>query len=134
MIGAIPVVDCAAVCINAHDGIQLNTRRAMSEAEKAGIARMIVITKLDDPQADYKTLFDQCRELWGNGVVPIQVPIGQGESFSDVASTIDLPGEARDAVMNLALAHEQLVEKLVETDESMMEQYFDGVMPEPASL
>jgi elongation factor G len=53
MIGAIAAVDCAVVCINAHDGIQLNTRRAMDEAAKAGIARMIVITKMDDPQADF---------------------------------------------------------------------------------
>ncbi len=134
MIGAVAAVDCAVVCINAHDGIQLNTRRAMDEAQKAGIARIIVITKLDDPQADFSALFEQCRELWGNEVVPVQVPIGQGESFSAVASTIDLPGEARGAVMNLAHAHEQLVEKLVETDESLMEQYFDGVMPDAESL
>ncbi len=134
MIGALAAVDCAVVCINAHDGIQPNTRRAMDEAEKAGIARMIVITKMDDSQADFKSLVEQCRELWGNSVVPLQVPIGQGDSFAKVASTVELPGEARGAVMNLAHAHEQLVEKLVETDETMMEQYFDGVMPDPPSL
>ena len=134
MIGALAAVDCAVVCINAHDGIQLNSRRAMAEAEKAGIARMIVITKMDDPQADFGPLFDKCRELWGNSVVPIQVPVGQGESLSDVVSTIDLPDEARGAVMNLAHAHEQLVEKLVETDENLMEQYFDGVMPDTDAL
>lgn len=134
MIGALAAVDCALVCINAHDGIQLNTRRAMTEAEKAGIPRMIVITKMDDPQADYKTILEKCREIWGNSVVPLQVPLGQGESLRDVSCTIDLPVEARDAAMNLAHAHEQLVEKLVETDETLMEQYFDGVMPEPAAL
>lgn len=52
MIVSMAVVDCAVVCINAHDGVQLNTRRAMAEAEKAGIARMIVVTKMDDPQID----------------------------------------------------------------------------------
>lgn len=134
MIGAIAAADCAVVCINAHDGIQLNTRRAMDEAEKAGIARMIVVTKLDDPQADFSSLFDQCRELWGSGVIPVQVPVGQGDSFTEVASTIELPGEAQGAVMNLALAHEQLVEKLVETDETLMEQYFEGVMPDATTL
>jgi elongation factor G len=134
MIGAIAAVDCAVVCINAHDGIQLNTRRAMDEAAKAGIARMIVITKMDDPQADFNALFARCRELWGTSVVPVQVPVGQGESLSEVVSTIDLPGEARGAVMNLAHAHEQLVEKLVETDETLMEQYFDGKMPDADAL
>lgn len=134
MIGSIAAADCAVVCINAHDGIQLNTRRAMAEAEKAGVARMIVITKMDDPRADFAALLNQCRELWGNAVVPVQVPIGQGESLREVASTIELPDEARGAVVNLAHAHEQLVEKLVETDESLMEKYFDGVMPDTKSL
>ncbi len=52
MIGAMSAVDSAIVCINAHDGIQLGARRAMSEAEKAGIGRMIVVTKIDDPNAN----------------------------------------------------------------------------------
>jgi elongation factor G len=134
MIGAIAAVDCALVCVNAHDGIQLNTRRAMDEAEKAGIARILVVTKMDDAQADFGALLDRCRELWGNTVVPVQVPVGQGESLSEVVSTIELPGEARGAAMNLAHAHEQLVEKLVETDETLMEQYFDGNMPDVDSL
>lgn len=134
MVGAMSAADCAILCINAHDGIQLNARRAMAEAEKAGIARMIVVTKMDDAQADFNSLFESCRELWGNAVVPLQVPVGQGESLSDVVSTIELPGEARGATMNLAHAHEQLVEKLVETDETLMEQYFDGVMPEAETL
>lgn len=134
MIGAFAAVDCALVCINAHSGIQLNVRRAMTEAEKAGLGRMIVFTKMDDPQANFTELLQSCRDIWGPAVVPIQVPVGQGESFQDVVSTIDLPNEAREAVMNVAHAHEQLVEKLVETDETLMEQYFDGVMPDAETL
>mgnify|MGYP002053655571 CR=1 FL=1 len=38
-IGAIAAVDCAVVCINAHDGIQLNSRRAMTEATTAPESR-----------------------------------------------------------------------------------------------
>ena len=133
MIGAIAAVDCAVVCVNAHTGIQLNTRRAMQEAESAGIARVLVITKMDDPQANFSDLLESCREIWGSAV-PLQVPIGQGESLTGTVCTIDLPSEARGAVMNLAHAHEQLVEKLVETDETLMEQYFEGVMPDRETL
>lgn len=132
-LGALAAADCAIVCVNAHAGIQLNTRRAMQEAEAAGIARMIVITKMDDAQTNFSSLLENCRELWGS-VVPLQVPIGQGESLAGLVSTVELPTEARGAVMNLAHAHEQLVEKLVETDESLMEQYFEGVMPDVPTL
>jgi elongation factor G len=46
MLGAMAAFDCAVICINTHAGIQLNTRRAMREAEQAGIPRMIMIHKL----------------------------------------------------------------------------------------
>ncbi len=134
MISAMSAVDCAAVCINAHDGIQLGARRAMDQAKKAGIGRIIVVTKMDDANADFGKLLHKCRELWGTAVVPVQVPLGQGDALTGVASTIQLPSEAAGAVMNLAHAHEQLVEKLVETDETLMEQYFEGVMPEAETL
>ena len=133
MIGALAAVDCALVCINAHTGIQLNARRAMQEAADRGIGRILVVTKMDDAQANFREILENCREIWGS-VVPLQVPVGQGESLSGLRSTVDLPTEARGAVMNLAHAHEQLVEKLVETDESLMEQYFEGVMPDTESL
>ncbi len=134
MIGAMSVVDCAVICINAHDGIQLGARRAMAEAKKAGVGRIIVVTKMDDANADFGKLLERCRDLWGPSVVPVQVPLGQGDALTGVASTIQLPNEAPGAVMNLAHAHEQLVEKLVETDENLMEQYFDGVMPDADTL
>ncbi len=134
MIASLAAVDSTLVCINAHDGIQLGARRAMAQAENAGIGRMIVVTKMDDPGADYSGLLEECRQLWGTSVVPVLVPLGQGDALTGVASTIDLPSEAPGAVMNLAHAHEQLVEKLVETDESLMEQYFDGVMPDADTL
>jgi elongation factor G len=67
-------------------------------------------------------------------VVPLQVPLGEGSSLRDVACAIDLPFEARDAAINLVHAHEQHVEKLVETDETLMEQYFEGVMPDADEL
>ena len=80
MIGTLAAVDCAVICINAHAGIHLNTRRAVKEVEQAGIPRMIMVTKMVDPQADYKSIFGMCRDTWGNGVVPLQVPRGEGSS------------------------------------------------------
>ncbi|TWU38486.1 elongation factor G [Novipirellula artificiosorum] len=134
MIGAMAAVEAAVVCIDAHSGIQMNSRRAMDEAAKHGIARIIVITKMDDAQADFKTLVQQCQETWGAGVIPLQIPIGQGESFKSVASAVELPIEAKAAVVNVAHAHEQLVEELVESDEALMEQYLEGNMPDVPSI
>lgn len=128
-IGAIRAVETVAVCVNAHTGIQINTRRVASEAEKAGVGRVIVLTKIDDQQADFPTLIESMRELWGSAVVPFNVPLGQGDNLSGVASAFELPDSAADAVVNLATANEQLIEAIVEVDEDAMERYLEGDVP-----
>ncbi len=133
-IAALGAAELAAVCVNAHSGIQMNTRRVFDEATRAARPMCIIVTKLEDPLADYASLVDRLRQAWGNGVLPITVPLGRGESLRGVASVIDLPIEARDAAINLAAAHESLVEKLIETDETLMEQYFAGISPDAATL
>ncbi len=47
VIGALRAVDTAAIVINAHSGIAVNTRRCFAEAGKAGLGRMIVINRLE---------------------------------------------------------------------------------------
>lgn len=133
-IAALHAVEMAVVCVNAHSGIQINTRRTFDEAGKAGVGRAVVITKMDDPQADFGRLLHEMQELWGPSVVAYNVPLGKGESLRGVASALDLPIEARDAAVNLAHAHERLVERIVETDEALMERYFEGEMPDPKAL
>src|SRR4051812_33307150 len=44
-IAALTAVETAVVVINAHSGIQVNTRRVFAEAGKLGLARIIVINK-----------------------------------------------------------------------------------------
>ncbi len=133
-IAAIHSVETAAICVNAHSGIQIGTRRVMEEAASAGIARCLIVTKLDDANADFAALVQQMRDLWGPSVLPLTVPLGRSATLRGVASVLQLPEEARDAAMNLAAAHEHLVERLVESDETLMEQYFSGIAPDPTLL
>ncbi|WP_153557267.1 elongation factor G [Roseimaritima sediminicola] len=133
-VAALRAVEMACICVHAGDGIQVNTRRTFAEATEAGVGRGIVVTRLDDPKADFGTLLHDMQELWGPAVVAFNVPLGQGDSLRGVASALDLPIEARDAAINLAHAHERLVERIVETDEALMEKYFEGEMPDAATL
>src|SRR5436190_24135303 len=55
-IGALRGVDLAAIVINAHSGIEVNTRRVFAEAGKAGLGRMIVISKMDTDNIDFPGL------------------------------------------------------------------------------
>src|SRR5438552_11540974 len=46
-IGALRAVETAVIAVNAHSGIEVNTRRVFQEAAKAGVGRMILISKMD---------------------------------------------------------------------------------------
>jgi elongation factor G len=127
-IGALHGVDLALVVVNAHSGIGVNTRRVYAEACKAGIGRVVVINKMDSDNIDFPALVESIQELWGSACVLVNVPIGHGHDFKGVVSTLKpvaTPGLLADpAAINAAL-----IETIVQTDEAVMERYFDGQMP-----
>ena len=76
-IGAMRAVDTAVIVINAHSGIEVNTRRVFHEAGKAGLGRMIVINKMDTDNIDFPTLVDNIQEMFGKACVLLNVPLGR---------------------------------------------------------
>ncbi|MEM8943632.1 MAG: elongation factor G [Planctomycetota bacterium] len=134
MIGALSAVETALIAIDAHAGIKVNTRRAFSEAEKAGCARMIVLTKLDTDNIDFPGLIAQIKEVFGNGCVPLNVPLGISDSLRGVASTLSVPDDIDGAVIDPHEINEALIESIIEVDEAVMERYFEGEIPSEDEL
>jgi elongation factor G len=130
-IGAMRGVDTAAICINAHSGIEVNTRRVFKEAEKAGIGRVIIITKMDTDNIDFPALIENIRETFGPACVPFNVPIGHGANFQGVVNTLAKNQANPNTLMNAAEIHTQLIESIIEVDEQLMEKYFEGEEPTP---
>jgi len=134
-IAALRAVESAAICVNGHTGIQINTRRVFQEAEKAHLGRMIILTKMDDEHADFDQLIEQLRKTWGSAVVPMQIPRGQGHSFKGVVDLLKVQDNPpADAVSNVGTARERLIESIVEVDETVMERYFGGEIPSEEEL
>ncbi len=130
-IGAMRGVDTAAICINAHSGIEVNTRRVFKEAEKAGIGRVIIITKMDTDNIDFPGLLEKIRETFGTACVPFNVPVGHGPDFKAVVGTLTKNQANPNTLMNAAEIHTQLIESIIEVDEKLMEKYFEGEEPSP---
>lgn len=133
-IGALHGVDTALIAIDAHSGIEVNTRRVFSEAEKVGAGRMIVITKMDGENIDFPALIAAIRDLWGNKCVLLNVPVGQGADFKGVVSTLHVPDDVSGALLDPHEIHDPLIESIIEVDEAMMERYFDGQPPTDEEL
>jgi len=140
---ALRAVDLALFVVSGVDGVEVQTEQLWKVAEEEGIPRAVVVTKLDRDRSSFERTLDQLRESFGKAIAPIQVPIGSEEGLRGlvrVASErayeytegekegkeVDLPSEVEDLVH---AAHTALVETVVETDDEMMEAYFEGTEP-----
>jgi elongation factor G len=128
-IGALRGVDTAVIVINAHSGIEVNTRRVFKEAEKAGVGRIIVINKMDEHNIDFPKLIERIRDTFGNQCVLFNVPIGHEANFKGVVGTLKKPENVAGTLVNPGEIHTALIESIIEVDEELMMKYFEGEEP-----
>src|SRR6516165_3359387 len=133
-IGAMRAVETAAIVVNAHSGIEVNTRRVFHEAGKAGCGRIIVINKMDSENIDFPELLESIQSMFGKACVPLNVPIGSGADFKGVASTLKVSGNTPGALVDPAEINQTLIEAIVEVDEEVMARYFEGTLPTDEEL
>ncbi|HLY75028.1 MAG TPA: elongation factor G [Planctomycetota bacterium] len=124
-------VETAVVCINAVDGIRVNTRKMWELAQKAGVARFISINKLDQDNAKFAELVGEIRETFGKDCVPVMLPVGTGDALKSVVSLITNHAGAPADLRGLA---EESREKLMEADDKMIEEYLEGKPVTPEEL
>jgi elongation factor G len=115
----------------------------VAAAAEEGIPRAVIITKLDRERASFDRTLDQLREAFGKRIAPIQVPIGGGRParrgpgrvgrcYPTTAAPRPAPSSTRrrSSPTSSHTTHTSLIESVVETDEALMEAYFEGVEPE----
>ena len=128
-LSALAAVETALVTVNAHAGIEVNTRRVFKEAGKLGLGRIILVNKMDTDNIDFEKLLESIQQAFGTACVPINVPIGTGAGFKGVASTLNVPADSTGALIDPATLHDRLIEAIVEVDEAATEAYFEGTEP-----
>ena len=129
VLGAFQAADTAAIVIDAHAGLGVNTRRVFHEAGTRGLGRVIVINKMDAENVDYPDLLHTVQELFGKACIPFNVPIGHGASFKGVASALTPPASSDGALVDPKSVYESLIEAIIEVDDGATERYFEGTMP-----
>ena len=126
-IGALTAVETAVLVISATAGVQVNTRKYWSLAAEKGLARIIVISKLDGENVEFDALLNSIKENFGQYCVPVNLPVGCGNDFKGVVGLLELPKDVPPGVLGDAQSvRESLVEKIVETDDDVMNKYLEG--------
>ena len=126
-LAALPAVETAIIVVNATVGIELGTRQLYHAAGEAGLARMIVVNKIDLAPAALPGLVAQLRESLGRELHCLNLPTGGG---TDVIDCFERDAGATD-FGSVADEHQAMLESTIEVDDDALERYLAG---EPIDL
>jgi len=121
-IKAIPAAETAIVVISAAAGIETNTRKMFELAAQANMPRLIVINKMDAENVAFPELIKSIQETFGSQCRCANLP------GADKASIIDcIENQTGDSpLMDVAQAHTELIESVIEANDDLMESYLGG--------
>ncbi|RKZ33109.1 elongation factor G [bacterium] len=138
LISAIRVVEAGVIVVSAQASVEVGTQKAWDYLEEK--PRIVFINKMDRENADFNKVLSDLKDYFGDAIVPFTLPIGAADTFVGVVDLltktayqyekggkgkgkkIDVPAEIADDVEKL---HTTLVERAAESDEKLMEKYFD---------
>lgn len=139
-LGALRVGDFALVTINASHGLGYGTDAVWEYATSFGLPKMIAVTGLDKANADFQATIDAAREHFGQRVFPLTIPVNAGPGFNQVLDVMrselvtykpgsdghyeetPVTGAQLEQVQQL---HKQLIELVAESDDKLLEHYFE---------
>ena len=137
MAGPLRVVETALILVGSVNGVAVGTEKAWKYAMDAHVGRMFVVNQMDREHANFGKVLTQLRDMFGAGVVPLLLPIGEGLDFKGVVnvlegkayegsgkSLVEIPVPAgMESQINEAL--NTLTEAAVATKDELMEKYFE---------
>jgi elongation factor G len=134
-------VDSALVVIDAIDGVKVQTEKVWEFADEMSLPRLVFINKMDRERADFEKVVDDIRETLSDKAVPVYLPIGAAETFTGVVDVleqkayqveVDGSGKFKEIPVPSAMkdllesAREQLIERIAEADDQLLEKYLEG--------
>ena len=137
------VLDGSVTVLCAKGGVEPQSETVWRQADEYHVPRMIFVNKMDIMGADFYNVLNMVKERFQCNAVPIQLPIGSEDTFKGIVDLIenraiiyidpdkekgmkfeyqDIPDDLKDKA---AEYRTNLIEHIVEQDESLMEKYFE---------
>jgi len=137
--------DAALIVVDAASGVQVVTERVWDYATEYDQPRAFIVNWMDRDLASFERALASLEQVFGRGVVPIQLPIGSNRNFRGVIDLVamkalvytpDGDGKAKieeipaDLAEEAKAAHEKLVEAVAEGEDELMQEFFEkGTLP-----
>ena len=136
------VLDGAVCVFCAVGGVQPQSETVWRQADRYNVPRLAFVNKMDRMGADFERVVGELRDKLKAPACPIELPIGRSETFAGVVdlvrmkgvvydeasegvkfTEVDIPADMKDAA---ELARAELVEKIADLDEGVMEAFLEN--------
>ncbi len=132
--------EAGLMLVSAMEGVEVQSEKifdSMAELEKPLV---IAINKMTKDLADYDQAYASIQESFGKTAIAVQLPIGKGDDFVGIVDLLsmkayqyskDEKGAFEETAVPADMAddaqakREELIEKIAENDEALMEKYFE---------
>ena len=134
------VSDSVIMVVDAKSGIQAPTEIILEMLAENPKPMFVVLNKMDLENIDFFKIVDEIKSTQGINLVPITIPVGSGEDFSQVIDILqnkayqykagtpagtatDIDAGMKDQIETY---HNALVESIVETNDELLDKYLEG--------
>ncbi len=143
------VLDGAVGVFCAKGGVEPQSENVWRQADTYNVPRMAFINKMDILGANFYGAVRQIRERLGKNAIILQLPIGKEDEFKGIIdlfemqayiynddkgediSIVPIPDDMKDDAEKY---REELIEKICELDDDLLERYLEGEEPSEAEL
>lgn len=143
MQSGIAAADTVLITVSAKSGVHVGTKKAYTAAQTMGKSTMFAITKIDDKDANFFNVLTELKTVFGPTVCPVVVPVIQNGEIVSYVNLIEMKAYKYDdkgKAVEVGLPEDELTEKdyrleglvaaiseaVAETDEALMEKFFEG--------
>ena len=135
------VLDGSVTVLAAKGGVEPQSETVWRQADEYKVPRMVYVNKMDTMGADFFRCVQMMHDrLHANGV-PIQLPVGQEDTFRGIIDLIDMKADIyyddmgndvrveeipEDLKEQAQEYRDKLIEAVAETDEELMMKYLEG--------
>ncbi|MDZ7814924.1 MAG: elongation factor G [Planctomycetota bacterium] len=144
------VLDGAVVVFDSVEGVEAQSETVWRQADTYKVPRIAFANKLDRMGALFSRVTDSMVDKLGAEPIAIQFPLGSEADFYGLVDLvenralvfpeehlgsrveqIDIPGEVSEEVR---FAREEMIEKIAELDEKILEKFIEGIEPTAEEL
>jgi elongation factor G len=141
-LSAVRVADAAVIVVGASYGVEVGTERVWEYCEARSLPRLFFVSMMDKEHADFEKVYQDIKQTLTTKVVPVEIPIGEGESFKGIVNLFtekanlfkkgtatgeyeetDVPAELKD---QFEMYETELQETLATADEALLDKYLGG--------